>query len=207
MRPSSLCSRGPEQPLVLTGVCLSLARRVFSGPRQTDEPILGSVVYDADATKTGIRIETVYDFNAQDVQRKPAIYVKRGPASKQRISIGDTYIGAGLSLGSNGQSVDNNHAYTVLLQSGYTWFCIGKTGGAAEAIATELWLRLLEWSPLIVEDIGLTRFEVMQLAEVQKLEEESTCWVVPVSAAIAHQYKWKLLPQGPKLKGSSIGVE
>lgn len=209
-RASTLCSRGPEQPLVLSGICLNLAREVFSSAVQIDEAKLGGIIYDPDETKTKIRMGMTYTFNAQNIQQLPAIYVKRGPVSRRRISIGDSYISGGqaergLQLGRD-SSVDNFESFAVLLLSGYTWFCVGKSGEMAESIAAELWLRLVEWAPKIREDLGLTRFEVMDMGEVQQLEEADTHWVVPVSAAIAHQYKWQMRPIGPKLKAADVNV-
>jgi hypothetical protein len=151
------------------------------------------------------------DAPTQALQQRPAVYIKRNTFSTIKVGIGDKYM-----IGTKGRvdtdepighnTVDGSTMFGTLLGGSYTYFCIGNTGAAAEAVGTEMYFELLEFSPLIRRDFSFNRFQVMEMGGVSKLEESDEHWVVPVTVALAAAHDWGLRAELPYYKATSLST-
>ena len=195
---SALCHTGLTPPLLLTGILVSAVRDQFSQADNIVSAELKPLIWTASPETTRLNIEPVTKWDPRNLELRPAIYVKRNGTQVERISIGDKLHGRSL--------IDRNQGYAVILVSSYTFFCVARAGGEAEALGTEVLLRMVEFGPAIRSDVGLKRFVIVELGGVKKLEEAKDHWVVPVVVACSYEHQWTLDPRGPKLKTVALAT-
>ena len=167
--------------------------------------------------KSNIMIESVTRWpgpQTQTVQMRPAILVKRNTYGRIKLGIGDKYMMGGKpsidnlnDLGNtSNNAIDAGTQFEVIIAGSHTVFCIGTTGAEAETIGTEVFFELLEFTPVIRRDLGLNKFQVMEIGGINKLEESKEHWVVPVTVTFMFNHTWTLTQDAPKLKGVSLTV-
>jgi hypothetical protein len=188
----------------MTGVILDIMRRHFQDGNIVDPDAKGKVW--TDTNDTGIFIEPVTKFAGiagQNVQQRPAILVKRNSFKPLKLSIGDRYHGTGVATTAQPgveYVVDSSERFGVLMTGSHTLFCIGKSGAEAEVIGTEAFFELVEFKQLIRKDIGLTKFEIMDMSEPKLLEESKEHWVTVIPVTYAFRHDWKLRSEGMVFK-------
>jgi len=209
--PSALCTIG-RPPLVMTGSILWILRRHFGNPAWIVDEDLKDYVWTDNTVTNKIAIEPITKWPGeptQALQRRPAVYVKRNTYGRVKLGIGDKYqMGAkptiDKSVLSGDNAIDSGTMYGVILAGSHTVFCIGGTGSEAEAVGTEVFFELLEFSPVIRKDLGLNKFYVMEIGGISKLEESHEHWVVPVTVTYAFNHDWALKQDLPLLKTISL---
>ena len=209
--PSALCTIG-RPPLVITGALLWIMRRHFADPAMIVDPDLKERVWNTDVTASGIVIEPVTKWPGsptEAVQQRPAIYVKRNKYQQVKLGIGDRYqLGIKTSIDkrnlSSDNAIDTGVRYGAAIVGSHTLFCLGGTGAEAESVGTEVFFELMEFGQLIRRDLGLSKFQVMDLGGVAKLEESREHWVIPAVVTYAFRHNWTLNPDLPWFKTVSI---
>ena len=209
---SSLCFTGiSKYNTTLTGFLLDFLRQQWSLPTNIANEQLRRYLWKPDpvnpvqtGTDSKIYIESATRWDARIVQQRPAILVKRNAFQEQKVAIGDRAFSTPYRINTPTRAIDVGTRYTVLCAGSYTCFAVAREGEEAEAMATEIFLRLLEFAPVVVRELGLTRFRPMALGSVSKIEEDKDHWVLPVPVAIAYTHAWRLAPQAPSLNAASI---
>lgn len=209
--PSALCTIG-HPPLVMTGAIIWILRRHFAQPGNIVDPELQAYVWDADVTASKIAIESVSQWPGeptQAVQRRPGIYVKRNSYGRVKLGIGDKYMlgrrsGVDNISSLTDNAIDTGTQYGVIIVGSHTVFCIGGTGAEAEAVGTEVFFELMEFTPLIRRDLALNKVDVMEAGGLSKLEESSEHFVVPVTMTYAFNHDWSLRQDAPMLKSVTL---
>lgn len=213
--PSALCSTF-QSPLVITGVILKLLQEHFSrkenliynGTSEFGKKQLEGYIWDPDNTKTNIQIQTSFRYNVQDIQRRPALYVKRNQWTTQRVAIDD-----GMTInpqpGMNGQKVGEvgGEFHSRLILGSHTIFCVGSAGEGAEAelLGAEVFDFMASFAPVLRRDLKLHRMEVQSVEPIVMLEEATEHFAVPITVAYGFFWTWKLQAVAPWLK--SIALE
>ena len=209
--PSALCSIG-RPPLVMTGALLWILRRHFATANYIVDPDLSKFLWTPDSTTSQLMIEPVTKWHGaptQTLQSRPAVLVKRNTYSRIKLGIGDRHMSGGKPVVDNLDEVGDNAVdagvkFEVIIAGSHTVFCIGNTGAEAEAVGTEVFFELLEFTPLIRRDLGLNKFQVMEIGGLNKLEESNEHWVVPVTVTYMFNHVWELNEDAPKLKGVTL---
>ena len=210
--PSALCTLG-HPPLVMTGALLWILRRHFSNTDYIQEQALKAYTWSRTAEESKVMIESITKWQGaptQTLQMRPAIFVKRNTYGRVKLGLGDKYQGSGVKpevdnldqLSDN--AVNSGSKFEVIVAGSHTVFCIGGTGAEAEAVGTEVFFELLEFTPLIRRDLDLNKFQVMEMGGVSKLEESKEHWAVPVVVTYAFNHVWTLKQDAPTLKGISL---
>ena len=210
---SALCSTF-KSPLVMTGVVLKLLQEHFSRPEnliyngssELGKTQLEGYIWDPDNTKTRIQIQTVWRYNTQDIQRRPALYIKRNQWTTQRLGIDDG-LTVGVEIGPDGNPIhlgDEYHKRMIL--GSHTIFAVGSVseGAEAELLGTEVFDYLMSFAPVLRRDLKLHRIEVMSVEPVSILEEAHEHFVVPVVLSYAFSWSWRLVGVAPWLKSLAI---
>ena len=211
---SALCSER-IRPIVITGALLWLIRRHFADANNIVDAALREYVWDADTEKSTITIESITKFSgasSQAVQLRPAVYVKRNVYRPQRISIGDRFHGRRPGLvpvdsGGRNYAVDTADKFGLFIGGSHTFFCVGGAEAEAEAVGTEVFFELVEFTPLIRRDLDFHRFFVTEMGPAQRLEESDEHWAVPIVVVYAFEHDWLLRPEEPLLKTISINTD
>lgn len=207
---SCLCSS--QHPTnVMTGVVTRLLQEHFANVNNliyTDKfdgrTGVEEMIWSKDRTLTKIQIDPVWLYNAEDIQRRPAIYVKRNTWTTQRLGIADGYtINASKTASGEIGRVRGEYKSRAVLGS-HTIFAVGRTGAEAELIGSEVFDFLLSFSPILRSDLSLHRMEVTEIGPVSMLDESSEHFVVPVTLAYAAMWAWRLEMISPWLQKLSI---
>jgi hypothetical protein len=207
--PSAICTLG-VRPIMMTGAILWLIRRHFSSADYIVDENLRKYVWHNSAEESTISIESVTRFSgppSQALEKRPAIYVKRNTWSSQTVGLGHKFQNAPQAV-LRGKPVGGSlEVFGLGLAGSHTVFCIGGREAEAEALGTEVFYELLEFSPLIKRDLGLYKLDVAQMAEAQRLEESDEHWAVPIVVSYVVQHNWKLTPEELALKTVQLTVD
>lgn len=211
---SALCST--QHPMTyMTGVFTRLTQEHFARPenllynaeQEVGKQQLENYIWNADATLTQIKIQPVYSYNAEDIARTPAIYIKRNKWISQRIAIAEGGF-VQVSRSDDGTVREVLGAkYSRQITGSHTFFCVAKTAQAAELLATEMTDFLMSFAPAIQKDLNLFRLEVTEIEGVAILEELTQSFVVPVVLAYVLFRTWRLNAIAPWLKSFSIDLK
>lgn len=206
---TTICSSGLKN-LYITGILLRILQSHFSRSENITFERLRDLIWtpqpedtDSDSTSgpdTKIVIDPTHLWNAQNVQQRPSIMVKRNRVSTQRLGLDD-----GWTLGLN---PDREGDYkTRMIIGSHTCFCIGGSGAEAEMVGQEVFDELMEFSPVIRKDFLFHRFTVTEISEVNKLEESDEHFVAAVVVGWAHSQDWRIVQEAPFLKTLEIALQ
>lgn len=217
-RLTTICStRHPAS--VLGGIFLQYCRQHFSdinnleynGENEFANPEftipleeLQEFIWKPNAKETNIQIQMIWDYNTEDIQRRPAIYVKRNKQQTQKIAINNGQT-IGASRAPNGGMGQVRGAFnSIMILGSHTLFCVGNSGAQAELIAAEIFNEFIAFGPLIREKMELNSFQVEGLEEAALLEEFDDHWCVPIVVTYAYPRSWRVDLVAPWLKVISI---
>lgn len=167
---------------------------------------LQGYIWDKDNTKTKIQIQPIWAYNLQDIQNRPALYVKRNSMKTQRLGINDG-LGVKVTRDADGKVLHvggEKHAIAVL--GSHTIFCVGNTGAEAELLGAEVFNHLVGFAPILRAELHFHRLLVMEMGEIALLEEFDDHFVIPVVVAYAFTRSWQIIQVAPWLKTLSIDV-
>lgn len=209
---SSLCS-SQQPPHIMTGVFTRLMREHFARAEnllynQTSEksPQLEQYIWTEDAKTTKIQIQPVWDYNVQDIQRRPALYIKRNAWQTQRMAINDGMT-VNAQAGPDGKVLRVRGEYhSRFVMGSHTVFCVAASAGAVELLGTEIFDFLVSFAPLLRKDLEMHRFEVQEVGAISVLQESTDHFVLPVVTAYAFAHTWRLEAVAPWLKSMAIDL-
>lgn len=197
----------------MTGIFQKLMQEHFSRPEnilytgdiETGKEQLESYIWTSNPETSKIKIQSVYSYDARDIDRKPAVYIKRNKWQTQRTAIGDGGTPQ-VTRGPDGKiTAIHGRKYTRAIIGSHTLFCIAKTAQAAELLGTEVFDYMMSFAPVMQEDLRLHRLEVTDIEGVAQLEENTELFVVPVVIAYILYRTWRLEAIAPWLK--SLGID
>ena len=195
---SSLCSYG-TRPHVMTGFLRQLLMGHFADPENIEEPRIRRHIEtlgawkpaDAGDNKGGILIESITRWSPNTADKRPAILIKRNGWRWQKQTIGDIaaandYTGA--------------VSYAGMWEGSHTIYCLSSAGAETEFLATEVLKFLINFSPLIRDQMDLFRFYVAEVGGIGEVQEVAQGYAVPVTVAYVAEEAWLLQPYAPRLK-------
>lgn len=191
-------------PQVITGVLLWVARSHFSDSKNIVSSAIRDFVYTP-TQDTGITIESATRWDPRQVESRPAIYIKRDVWQNRHgyVSIDNRYQSRVPEAG----SPDSGDRYEAIVQGRHTMVCVARTGAEAEDLGSEVFFRLLEFTPVIRKDFNFHKFTVDELGQSAKLEESSEHWAVPVSVSYTIAHGWLIRMLGPYMKSVSVNTQ
>jgi hypothetical protein len=217
---SSICTT-QHPATIMTGIIVRLLREHFSDAGNlefngTNEfanaekteatKQLEKYIWTADNTTNGIQIQPVWLYNTEDIQRRPALYVKRGEWKPEKIAI-NSGMTVGSRKGTDGNPLSVRGEYhTTLVTGSHSIFSVARTGDEAELLGQEVFEFFLQLAPLLRQELGLLKLEVVGCGEVVKLEEFTNHFAVPVSIGYAFARAWRLEKVAPWLKAITVEV-
>ena len=219
---SSLCSTGKFAG-ILTGALVRLLQEHFSNPSaliydgENEQNPNGSAAlqlqnyqWTSDPRTTAIQIQPVWLYNAEDIQRRPAIYVKRNKWQSQRLAIADGFtVGPTFQQGANNEKIVERvpgQYQTRMIAGSHSVFCLSQKGAEAELLGSEVFEWLTSFCQPLREELKLTRLEVLDLGEIALLDEHVEAYGVPIVLAYQFSYTWRVGTIGPWLKTVAIDV-
>jgi hypothetical protein len=194
VRVSSLCERG-WRPLLMTGFLRDMLTRHFSSEGQIEYEDLRRYIWQPNQA-SGILIETVYRYVPEETEKRPAVLIARNDMTSNRIMLGDL----------SGQTGQGDGEYTITWIGSHTLFCIHSTGAGSEILSSEVARELAEFAPVIREDLGLLKFQVLEVGAISALEEARQNFVVPVTIGWAYTENWVLKADALPLRRVPVSI-
>jgi len=187
---SNWCSIAPR-PHLMTGFFREWFINHFANEDNIEAKELRGKLWKA-VPSTDIVIESITQWRPDLTQKRLAIIIKRNDWQVQRISIDDRVHG---SIASSGYK-----EHSVLITGSHTFFCIAGRGTEAEILAAEVYREMMQFGPIIRDELDLKRFVVVGVGSLFELEESKENFGVPVTVSYVADENWKLVPQAPVLK-------
>lgn len=141
--------------------------------------------------KTSLYIETLARWRPELTEARPAIILKEGDWTLQRMGIGDR-VGADMRTGAveYGSFWNGTHAI----------FALGGEGAETQVLAAEIAKLLVWFGPVIMDQLELHRFLVTGLSGLHAVQETTENYVAAVSVGYVAEERWSLQPEAPRLK-------
>ena len=192
---SSVCQLG-MRPLILTGALRHILIHLFSSASQIEEPDLRSYIW-REGRDTSILIESVNKWRGDLVEFRPAVLIKRNPFRNVRLGIADR-------VGMTGETFDT---YNTAWVGSHSIFCINGSGASTELLATEVQRGLLQFGPVIGEQLQLMKFQVTEIGAVSEVEEAKENFAIPITIGWAYQEQWELSRESMKLSNVAMEID
>jgi len=219
---SSICT-SRHTSNVLTGIFVRLLQEHFSDSQNLEfngeneyadsaetRPAmqLQDYIWTPSNETTKIQIQPVWAYNPQDIQRRPALYVKRNAQRPQRMAINDGMTIAARRTGPLPTDIEVRGEYhSVMVLGSHTIFCAGGTGAEVELLAQEVFDQVAMFAPLLRTDFKFHRVAMQELGEIAILDAEGgNHYVIPVVIAYAYALAWRIKQIAPWLKSLSVEV-
>lgn len=190
---SNYCSLGPR-PQLMTGYLVEWLRQRFGSPDNIEEAALRSLLWEAMPKNTCqeivIEAETKLNFGAAG--KRPALMVRRGDWTSERIGIDDRLLG--------GNNLDGVRHYCDFVRGTHTVFCLTTVATQTELLAAEVYRNLKQFGPRIREEVDLARFGAVGMGSVFEVEEARKTFAVPVTVAYSAFENWEIREQAPVWK-------
>ncbi len=187
---SNWCAIAPR-PHLMTGFLREWFKYHFSNPDFIESKDLrGKLWSRLDSSK--ILIESITQYKPDLVEKRPAIIVKRNDWQVQRAGIDDRLQG--------GVSLTGERYYSTFLTGSHTLFCIAGHGTEAEILGAEVYREMLQFGPVIRQELDLMKFVMVGCGAMFELDEARENYAVPVTVSYAAEERWLLQPHAPTLK-------
>lgn len=210
---TSLCT-SQHLANVMTGMITRACQYHFSNPddfafgedTESGKQMLEDYVWTPDNTTTKIQIQPVWLYNPQDVQRRPAIYVKRARWRTTKLAIDD-----GMTVGAKKDREGNVVAvrgefHTRQVDGSHAIFCVGRSGAEAELLGQEVFEYFMSFAPVLRREMKLNFLEVSGVDDVKMLDEDAERFMTPVVLTYTFMRAWRLTQQAPWLKTLAIDM-
>lgn len=191
---NNLCALG-LLPHLVTGFLRDWLTNRFSDENNINNKLLRGLLWQA-TNPTNILVESVTRWKPEATETRPAIILKRGQWTSQRLVLNDF---AGINdsfLGSN--------SYGRLMVGSHTLFCICNSGVQAEILAGEVFKDLNSYGLVIANILNLVKFEAVELGALFQIEEGKENYAAPIVVQYTGQEVWTIAQQGPVLKRISL---
>lgn len=195
-RHSALCSMGPR-PHIVTGFLRQWFIQHFSKESFIEHPEVRGLLWKA-ADSSDLEIESITRWKPSTTEKRPAIIISRNDWKVLRLGIDDRMMGV--------RSLTGIEHYATYLEGSHTLFCLSSKPTEAEILAAEVYREMIQFGPIVREELDLKRFVVVGVGKLFELEEARENFAVPVTVAYAIEERWKLIPHAPFLKRISISA-
>lgn len=193
--PSSFLTTG-HTPLIVTGWMVQLIRYQFGDPNNIENKQLRDNVWTPDVETTHILIEWVWDNTVKELARRPAILVKDNGVKPINIGFDSGRTGGD----PHGSELTGSESYTVPIVGSHTVFALGREGGEAQLLATEVRRYIMQFISKIRNDLHLIRLQWLGSGPVAHVEEYREHYMVPITFGYAYWEYFELTPEAPILK-------
>ena len=218
---SSFELAGPS-PFRLTGAMLRLMQYHFADPNNIQNPQLQDLLWttaescddeavvDACGHPTGevipgsnLLIAPHYKREGLSIQQRPAIFIKREPVvTKQANAVNRNQTTPHLTQPGMNYEGDLHQVY---ISGRHTIICVGASGSAAEAIAEEVYFRMLQYMTPIRNDLNLGSFFVDGISDVREYPDDpKKSFFAAVTVSWSYTYRWRVIQESPIVKRLSI---
>jgi len=214
---------GPS-PFRITGALIRLMQYHFSTPDNIQNPQLKELIWTPSTNgcsdelvidpctnqPTGgvirgskILIEASYKKSSLSIQQRPAIFIKRETMSTR--SVNPSFSNKALASLNPVTGMYEGEKYAVYIEGRHSIIALAQTGSSAEAIAEEIYFRLLQYMDVIKNDLNLGAFGPSTMSDIKDYDVESKkSFYATVSVDWAYTYRWSVIEESPIIKRLAV---
>jgi hypothetical protein len=182
-------------PHLITGFLRDWLTNRFSDANNIGNDKFRGLLWKA-TQPTNILIESITRWKPETTETRPAIIIKRGNWTSNRLVLND-------SAGTDNEFL-GSYNYGRLMVGSHTLFCIANNGIQAEVLAGEVFKDLNTYGLVIANILNLVKFEAVELGALFQIEEGKENYAAPIVVQYTGQEVWTLAQQGPVLKRISL---
>ena len=187
---SNWCSIAPR-PHLMTGFFREWFINHFVNADNIEAKELRGKLWRA-LPNTDIVIESISQWRPDLTQKRLAIIIKRNDWQVHRISIDDRL--------HDSISLTGVREHSTLISGSHTFFCLAGKGTEAEILAAEVYREMMQFGPVIRNELGLKKFVLVSVGSLFELEESKENYGVPVTVSYVADENWRIIQQAPVLK-------
>ena len=189
--PNSFCQLGPRPDIVTGYLRLWLATH-FAKETTIEHEELRSLLW-TELDSSELKIENIYRWRPSTTENRPAILIRRNDWQVLRRGIDDRMIGDTITD-------DAMNHYASFLVGSHTVFNLSPQPIEAEILAAEVYRELMQFGPVVREELDLKRFVVVGVGALFEVKEYRGTYAVPVHLAYEIEEKWRLIKHAPFLR-------
>jgi len=197
---SSLCSTG-IRPSIVTGILIRLIQAHFYDVDNIENEKLKTYTWDPDIEQSRLLIKPTYKYDPVTANNRAAIYVEAGDMKTEEYAINNMST-PHLEPNGNFEGI----LRTIILSGTHEIRCVASECMEATCLGEEVFFRLLEYYPIIRNDLKFSDFKVIVLTRPQQLKESDDHYTCTVRVVWKYAHSWKLDTLAPILKRLSTGV-
>lgn len=148
--------------------------------------------YDLDKTKSSVFVDLGFNWNAETVQKRPAVFVTRTD-----VKYASPVMQGRMGTGNSRESVQR---VGVISSMGLVVKCIATNIGFAESWAEYIKQGILPYQWLIQHDFGFMKFRLEEMGEPKMLQESKEHFNVPLFITARFTEGWRIRRDDLKLK-------
>lgn len=175
----------------IQGIIMTMLTNHFADAKNIEDPNLRNYVWTP-GTDSPIIIAVEEDWEAEFINRKPAIFLKRQAVVIDKIAIGDR---------KQSGRLDGVVEYNVLVKGSHVLKCHQRLGQPADDLAWEATSVIVRTAPFIRAWLGLSELRATYIgAKEQQEKSGDIAYFVPVTVPWAFQYPFKTKAAAPIVK-------
>jgi hypothetical protein len=175
----------------IQGIIMTMLTNHFADPKNIENPTLREYVWTPETTSP-IIISVEEDWEAEYINRKPAIFLKRQAVVIDKIAIGD--------MKQSGR-IDGVTEYDVLVKGSHVLKCHQRLGQPTDDLAWEAFSVILRAAPFIRKWLGLSELRANYIGSKEQQEKSGDiAYFVPVTVPWAFQYPFKTRAAAPTIR-------
>ncbi len=191
---SSVCSIG-MRPYVMTGFLRRLLIQHYADPECVADVVMRTRFQGANGwksdTSTGLYIESITRWRSELAENRPGLVIKRNAWRWERVTIGSQ---------AGSEYVEGKRQFHGFWYGSHTIFALADKAAEAELLANETVAMLLQYSPLVTEQMELHRFIPVEIGALAQVEESTKNYAVPITFAYVAEENWILETHAPRVK-------
>jgi hypothetical protein len=144
-----------------------------------------------------------YKRDGLSIQQRPAIFIKREPVTTKQVNAVNRNQTTP-HLTKPGMNFEGE-LHQVYITGRHTIICLASTGSAAEAIAEEVYFRMLQYQSVIRDDLNLGKLWTEGISDVREYPDDpQKSFYAAVTLSWSYTYRWRVIQESPIVKRLSI---
>lgn len=177
-------------PMQVTGFIVNLLQYHFSTEDNIENSQLKNLLWNEDPSLSKIYVGRSDSRDTQVSSQLPGLFVERGDCKN---TTHGTLSRSLINIQRNAETIPSSLDYCMALEGGHVILCEAVTGAASEALAEEVWRRLMYFGPAIQQDFVMSYFNTSLISKGQLKEDRSAnTYITSVQVVWTKDYKWSL---------------
>jgi hypothetical protein len=176
-------------PMQITGFIVNLLQYHFSSTKNIENSTLETLLWNSDNEQSEIFIGRSDKRDTKVSSQLPGIFVERLNCENPAKGLSRSLI----NINKDGSLQQDCADYCKTLKGSHAVLCECEKGASSEALAEEVWRRMMYFSPAIQQDFVMSYFDTSAIGKTeQKRDRNTDSFITTVQLVWVKDYKWTL---------------